>query len=94
MFESNRDYKRFEKMLNGFSKNDLDYSDGWVTGLEGKLKGNYNAVYIISDKLLKKFKKEKIRYELFDEKKAKEYMNNGSREYFEMLKKNHPEFIV
>ena len=90
IFENKREYRRFERELHNPVKN----FDDWISGLEGKIKGVENSVYIISKKDLKKLDKEDIQYKKLNEEEAISCMSNGGKEYFENLKKLHPEFIV
>ena len=92
IFENKEEYKKFKKIL--YNPSEKCFNENCILGLEGKIEGEENSVYILSKKDLKKLNKEGIQYKDLNEKEAINYINKEGKEFFKGLKKLYPKFIA
>lgn len=95
IFKKERDFDCFDYMVHDPDEKGMD---GWITGLEGRMRGNWNfhCVYILSEGITKKLDEKRIKYKKMIEEEAIGYMSEESKKIYEDIKKSKvsSKFIV
>ena len=95
IFENEKELNRaFDIIEENLSKPPSKRVQIMFTGLQGKVNGVHNFVYISSQELINKFDERNIKYRLLNEKEVENYISYQAREYLKNLKQNHPNLLL